>query len=444
MPNNYKYITVYEYFKKLIEAGSLKPGDKLPSLLVCANELSVSKTTVESGYYHLAADGYIISREKSGYYVSNRSHSPILKDSSKEQKIDDSEYKFDLSRLGDDPSSFRFDLWQRYVKSALRHKERMATYGEPQGELDLRQAICDYVRKNRNIYCSPDSVVIGASTQNLLMVLLSILSDSGYKTASVPARGFEKYAEAFALHGLDVNIRHKESDIIYITPSYMTLWGDVMPVKRRYEIIEHIKNGHLVIEDDYQNEFVYSKKVKPSIYALSGGENVVYMGSFSKQLLPSIRISFMILPKNITDNAQRVLKLYDQTASKSEQIALCSFIRDEHIYRQTKKLRKLYQTKRYLLSCILEVLIKGTDDLQILSGESGTEMCVEGPEKAISKLKYKLENLGVKYIEVDSAPESTTLLFSCGVIDIEELKEFGEKVYRTYPASPACDNIYNE
>lgn len=422
----FKYIEVYDYYKNLIEKGVLKPGAKLPSLLATAKELSVSKTTVENAYFQLATDGYVISKEKSGYYVANRdfdAYKNFVAENKKTQ-VDLKVVKYDLSVIGDDPTIFKFDLWKRYLKSALRHEERLVTYGEPQGELELREAICGYLKKHRNIYCSPDSILIGASTQSLLMLLLPILKQIGASTASVPAAGFERYAEIFKTHEFNVGIRNKESDVIYVSPSHMTAWGDVMPISRRYEILEHSRNNHLIIEDDYLNELVFSKQYCPSIYALSGGENVIYIGSFSRLLLPSIRISYMVLPEKIINEYKSVYSVYDQTASKTEQLALAGYLRDDNISKQIKRKRKLYNIKNKLLKEVLVKLTNNISGLSVYYGECGTEMVVSGAENAIYQFKNKIEAYSIcgKELPVSDAGNKRQILFSCGIISVSELE----------------------
>ena len=445
--HEYKYTQIYLYFKKLIEEGGILQGGKMPSLLACTKEFGVSKTTVESAYFQLAADGYILSRERSGYYVTGRRNKkkengtagrdgqsreaekeayPAGADSMAVYEVcGPVDARYDLAQMGDDPLTFRFDLWQRYLKSAVRHKDRMVTYGEPQGEAELREAICEYVRKRRNIFCNPESIVIGASTQSLLTLLLPLLKGRGARTASVPAKGFERYARVFGSYDLKVDIRRKKADIIYVSPSHMTVWGDVMPLARRYEILEHSRKGHLIIEDDYQNEFVFSKQGCPSIYALAGGENVVYLGSFSRLLLPSIRISFMILPKEILPAYRQIAALYDQTASKTEQLALCSYLRDEHLYRQIKKLRKTYAAKRSMLDAVLQAMTGTIPGLSVRSGDCGTEMAVHGRTEKIQILRERLDAAGISYREMKgySDEEEQMLLFSCGLIESGRLGE---------------------
>lgn len=432
--NGYKYYQVYLHFQKLIIDKTLKKDDRMPSLISCAKELSVSKTTVENAYFQLAADGYIISRERSGYYVTAKHNDSERTDFAFQNtllKEDDSHMKvYDMANVGDDPSVFRFDLWQRYMKSAIRHKDRMATYGDSQGEIDLRLEIANYVRKRRNIYCTPESIVIGASTQNLLGIFIGLLKENGKRTASVPAKGFERYVQVFKNYNFEVNIRDKESEVIYVSPSHMTRWGDVMSLSRRYEILEHSKKGHIIIEDDYQNELNFSKQVRPSIYALAAGENVVYLGSFSRLLLPSIRISFMILPKELIEAYRRIAQLYDQTASKTEQLALASYLRDEHLHRQIKKIRKLYAVKRELLRTVLIKLVKDIPGLNVVSGDCGTEMIITGSKLGVSNLLAKLKTLGITARKMNYYTDwgEDSVMFSCGFISTEDLIELDSRL----------------
>ena len=151
------YMEVYEYYRKLILDGKMTPGSKMPSLRKCSQELKLSRTTIETAYLQLAADGYIMAKAQSGYYVTeiaSHQHKNNQPGTHKE-----THYRYDLASSGVDKESFRFDLWSRYMKSALRQNERMLTYGEPQGEADFRETLSDYIRERRNILCSPDDIV---------------------------------------------------------------------------------------------------------------------------------------------------------------------------------------------------------------------------------------------------------------------------------------------
>ena len=147
------YLEVYHYYRELITAQKLPAGSKMPSLRKCSQELKLSRTTIESAYLQLAADGYIISRAQSGYYVTDiasRQHPPVS-----DTPRQDFSYRYDFASSGVDRESFRFDLWRRYIKSALRQDDRLLSYGEPQGEEDLRQVLADYVRERRNVLSHP-------------------------------------------------------------------------------------------------------------------------------------------------------------------------------------------------------------------------------------------------------------------------------------------------
>lgn len=340
--NTHLYMRVYHYYKNLILNGKLKPGSKMPSLRRCAAELQISRTSVEAAYLLLAADGYIISRAQSGYYITDIAQKQAIlpPKAKKETPV----IRYDFASSGVDKDSFHFDIWRRYIKSALRQDERLLSYGEPQGEQELREVLCTYIHERRNVLCSPDDIVIGAGIQSLLHILCPLLSSR--KTVSFPNPSFLQGISIFEDHGFTVHYRDKNSDVIYVSPAHMTKWGEIMPTSRRIELIHYAaQHGSIILEDDYENEFVYMQQPTPSLQSLAGGQGVVYLGSFSRLLLPSIRLSFMVLPPDLATRYHQESSRYNQTASKMEQIALCQFIRDGHLASQTRRLRRLYSNK---------------------------------------------------------------------------------------------------
>ena len=414
------YEQVYEFYVKQIEDKALKSGDKMPSIRESERTLNVSRTSIETAYLQLAADGYIYSVEKVGYFVSDMVERALEKEKIEvglKEKSDIKGYIYDLATIGEDKEVSCLQLWRRYMKSALRQEERLLNYPNNQGEEDLREEIASYVRKNRNIICSPEDIVIGAGFQNLLSLLIPLIP--GEKTISFPTKNFADGATIFKNADFTVNYRDKESHVIYVTPSYMTKWGEVMTMKRRHELIDHARNnGHLIIEDDYQNEFVFSNKATPSLYAMTGGENVAFLGSFSRVLLPSVRISYLILPKGVRQEYEKIRRLYNQTASMAEQIALASFLRDGHLNRHIKKMRRLYEDKRKLMYKSLKQAFG--NDGEIMLGESGMEMGVKLSRNAINT---KLDKCNVKVNVVEASENTATFLVSCSKIDIEEIGE---------------------
>ena len=171
-----RYLQVYDYYKELITTGRLVGGTKMPSIRRCSQQLGLSRTTIETAYLCLAADGYIISRPQSGYYVTGRAIKKTL-DRTTESPHESSKNKirYNFTSNNVDADSFDFNLWRRYIKSTLRQDGRMLTYGEPQGEYELREVICKYVINKRNAVCRPENIVIGAGSQALMNVLCPLI-----------------------------------------------------------------------------------------------------------------------------------------------------------------------------------------------------------------------------------------------------------------------------
>lgn len=304
----------------------------MPSIRRAAELYRISRTTVQNAYFQLAAEGYIYAKPQSGYFVAGGPKAPATPMPRPQVQTPP---RLDLTGNSADLSSFDFSLWQRYIKSALRQRQRLLTYSEPQGEYDLRCALADYVRERRNVVTAPEHIVVGAGVQMLLEILCVLLK--GRRTVSFPDGSFVQGSTVFAAHGYTVRTRYKDADIIYVSPSHMNRQGDVMPIQRRLELCAHSADtGAVVIEDDFENDFLYSSTPTPSLYALGSG-NVVYMGAFSALLLPGIRISFMVLSPALAAAYHQMKDTFAQTASKTEQIALCAYLRDGNMKSRTKK-----------------------------------------------------------------------------------------------------------
>lgn len=403
------YMQVYHYYKNLILNKKLKPGSKMPSLRRCASELQISRTSVESAYLLLAADGYIISRAQSGYYVTDlakKQSSPILHTKKAEPVI-----RYDFASSGVDRDSFHFDIWRRYIKSALRQDERLLSYGEPQGESELREVLSTYIHERRNVICSPDDIVIGAGIQSLLHILCPLLADK--KTVSFPNSSFLQGISIFEDHGFSIHYKEKCCDIIYVSPAHMTKWGEIMPTSRRIELIRYAsQHNSIILEDDYENEFVYMQRPTPSLQSLSGGQNVVYLGSFSRLLLPSIRLSFMVLPSDLSKQYHAQANRYNQTASKMEQIALCQFIRDGHLSSQIRRLRRLYSGKLKELHHAVQTVFG--EQARIRIGAAGISLALTLPSPICGELfqDLALKN-GVRVGILPDNKEELELILSC-------------------------------
>ncbi len=411
-----KYTQIYNTIKDMILSGELCSGEKIPSVRKACKIYDVSMTTVQNAYFDLCADGYIIAHNKSGYFVSE-----IAKTQPKEEYFaEEKNIEFDLTGGSADEESFDFTLWQRYIKSALRQTDRLLSYSQAKGEYDLRCAVSQYIREKRNVIASPDRIIIGAGVQPLLQILCILLSNK--KSVSFPDRSFVQGMGIFSGYGFDVHTRDKDADIIYVSPSHMTRWGDVMPIKRRLELVEYSQeHNSLVIEDDYENEFLYNIKPTPSLYALGKG-NIIYMGSFSAMLLPGIRISFMVLTKKLAEEYNKKSYLFAQTASKTEQIALCNYIRDGHIKSQTRKIRRLYTAKT---KAFADLLKKELPDAKIEIGENTLQIVLIS---AFNKDLSVFEQFGLRVFVEKYKKNEIVLVISPSAIPNSELDIIAKKL----------------
>lgn len=434
--NHPLYLQIYEYYKNLIVLGRLKPGEKLPSIRRCALERQVSKTTIESSYMQLVAEGYIEALPGSGYYVSEGGfNTKSEKTVSPYQEADIKKIKpmYDFASGNVDYKSFNFDLWKRYMKSALRNTERLVAYGDPQGEYDLRVVLMNYVKETRGVVCSPEQIVVGAGVQSMLGILCSLtgkrspicFTGNTFKQgkAIFEDRGFETYYKR------EVNdlsyFQENKVKMLYTFPSHMSVWGEVMSMKTRMALLEFAqKEDCLIIEDDYDSEFRYYTRPVPSLQSLDGGQKVVYIGSFSRLLLPSLRIAFMVLPVELMESYREKGHLYNQTASTAEQIALCQFIRDGHLRKQIKKTRKLYMNKSQELCTTIKEVFGSQANAVSRGGGFLVRFEVDSPLSA-EELARKAEQVGVRLKVSDYLNDKgwPCLLLSCSGVDEKDFKE---------------------
>lgn len=443
------YIQLYEYYKDRIIRGDLKSGTKLPSIRKCSAEFEVSKTTVETAYLQLAAEGYINSKPNSGFYASDLSG---FKDNiipNKKNKIVSAEkpfknsVKYDFASSSVDSESFDFALWQRYMKSVLRDDKRLLSYGEPQGEYDLRKAVCQYAEKNRETLCSPSQVVIGAGVQSLLYILCAALNEKG-KNAAFSGSRFEKGETVFRDMGYNVfaypgRAEPKEflSDkisLVYVSPSGFNEQGEVLPVSERLRLLEYAgKNNALIIEDDYDSEFRYYGRPVPSLQGLDAGRNVVYLGTFSKLLLPSLRISFMILPQSLVPKYEKIKSNYSQTASKAEQIALARFISDGNLNSQIRKVRKLYMNKSRKLCADAGRIFGDRARSEVSEGGFLIRLDVRS-EKSPARLISLAKEKGVALRAVTESGEENikSAVLSCSALPAQSFPEALETLYEAW------------
>ena len=363
------FIQLYELIKKEIVSGRLKEGDKIPSIRKLGAALTLSRTTVEAAYHQLEVEGYIESRDRSGYYVGNVGNGEFISVIDRAEALPGKDKlagqllpEYDFSDSGIDRDSFDFNLWRKYINRALHDTDSFLGSLGWQGEEILRKEIDQHIHYARGVLSSSDKIMIGAGVQSLLNVFCGAAREE-YREIGFEEPGFRYGRQIFADHGFNIiplrlddegidvgELEASNVRIVYVSPSHQFPTGSVMSVKRRMQLLGWAKrvNG-LIIEDDYDSELTYYSRPVPSLQSMSGGERVIYLGSFSKVLLPSLRISFMVLPEMILTSYRDKLAAYNQTASKTEQLALAMYMHDGMLKRRIRRLRKLYAVKNRIL-----------------------------------------------------------------------------------------------
>jgi GntR family transcriptional regulator/MocR family aminotransferase len=368
--NNYDtvplYKQLYRQIREQVLSGKLPAHAKLPSVRDLAAELSTSRNTVEGAYQELYAEGYIYSRQRSGYFVSALDHDVVPQPPSREPRrqarppqpnLPTYRYNFHPARL--DPSSFPAALWRTCFLECLREcSAELSHYGDPQGDWGLRSNIQQYLERSRGVLCEPDQIVICAGLQQGLEILAHLLQDS-HSSVAVEDPGYHLPRSVFrnnSFHvvpvavgpsGMDLEqLRTGDSTIAYVTPSHQLPMGYVMPIANRLNLIDWAQSGgNLIIEDDYDSELRYHGKPIPSLQGLRPDGNIVYMGTFSKILSPALRLSYMVLPRSLLAPFHANYDDYFSTVSLLEQKTMAKFMEQGCWERHVRRMRIIYKRK---------------------------------------------------------------------------------------------------
>ncbi len=396
------YLQLYRHFRTEIEQNRLKEGHKIPSIRLLANSLSVSKITVEKAYQQLLSEGYIINGNRTRYavnkFVESAWPAPAPRVTMPAKSVADAPLKYDLASGEMDRDGFDFALWKRYVNKAFGDHNRLMRYGELQGEAELRRQIVAYVR-SRGVNCHAEQVIVGPGVQSLFNILAGMLKsehnsiafeEPGFKMGRQiwEDRGFCIIPVRLKREGIDTGeLAESEARLVYVTPSHQFPTGYIMPIGERLRLLNWAKQtGATIVEDDYDSEFRYFGRPLPALKGLDTEGSVVYVGSFSKAMPPSIRISYMVLPDRLLDLYQNRAALYTQATSTIEQLALARYMADGHLERQIRRLRKLYNEKHaHFLDCIRTILGQRVD---INETESGLHLVLTVKSPATPKELY--------------------------------------------------------
>lgn len=432
--NGILYMQIYEYFKNEIINGTYKANTKLPSKRNLAKEYKISLNTVDNAYSKLLEEGFIYSKERQGFFVSDVGELYVLDSkpihiTKEEENI---EYDFSYSGVSEE---FPYKIFKKISSNIFDNKDILEKV-DYQGYLPLRTQISEYLDKSRGFKADPSQIVISSGSEYLFQIIFKLISgkfgieDPGYNMLSNIMDTNDINYEFIPVdkNGMDLTkLKKSKSDFCVITPAHQFPTGVIMNMQRRVELL-NMKKIKYVIEDDYDSEFKYSKRPVPALKSIDVNDKVIYIGSFSKSISPSFRVSFMVLPFNLVEKYNKIFKFFICPVSIMVQKMLTTFIETGEFEKHLNRMRKIYSKKRQLLIDMLSE----RKDITIRGADAGLHVVLEYPknyseEYIVKKAKekkikvYGLSSYGTKR-------EIPSILLGFATLSEEKLKE-GVKLF---------------
>jgi GntR family transcriptional regulator/MocR family aminotransferase len=401
---------LYEGLRRSILDGTLAPGVRVPASRSLAGELCISRNTVLNAYEQLLAEGYLEGKEGSGTYVPRslpeemlqvrqraepaRSNPPERRGLSQRGALL-ARASASVTRSAGMPRPFKpgipaldafpFETWRRLV---ARHHRRptcdLLSYAHPAGYAPLRRAIAAHLGPARAIPCDPEQVLVLTGSQQGLDLIARLLLDPGdrvwmeepgYRSARATLQGAQVLPVPVPVDedGLDVvagNARCPDARLVYVTPSHQYPLGVTMSLSRRLALLNWARRANAwVVEDDYDSEFRYAGRPLAALAGLDSDRRVLYLGTFSKTLFPSLRLGYLVLPGDLVDAFVAARAAIDRQTPTLTQAVLADFINEGHFDRHIRRMRTLYRERQ-------ETLLRATR--QELSGRLEVCPCMTG------------------------------------------------------------------
>lgn len=447
------YEQIYDYIKAEIKNGGLSFEERLPSTRMLAKYLQVSRSTVELAYEQLLSEGYIEAIPCRGYFVCRLDGLVYLNKEAlavETHCIEKKEkYDFDFSPNGIDLNSFPHNTWKKLSRGILmENNKEFFRLGEPEGEEVLRKTIASYLHQARGAICTPEQVIVGAGNDYLLMLLCNILGkervvameNPTYKKAYRVLQSMAKEMVAVSMdqNGMNVKELSKSSaDIAYVMPSHQYPMGTVMPVGRRMQLLDWAsrKEGRYIIEDDYDSEFRYKGKPIPALQGFDVRGKVIYLGTFSRSIAPSIRISYMVLPEKLAEVYRKHGRIFSSTVSRVDQMIISRFLSEGHYERHLNRMRAIYKNRH---DALLEELA-GFSDICRISGEhAGVHLLLQftnGMSEAEAVARAKQEGVKVYRLSdcrIGPEQEQSTVILGYANMEEEQIREAAKRLGKAW------------
>ncbi|MFC3453724.1 MocR-like pyridoxine biosynthesis transcription factor PdxR [Amycolatopsis speibonae] len=392
---------IYRQLRDGILDGRLRPGERLPPTRELARELDVSRNTVAVAYERLTAEGFLSSHVGRGTFVSAdpvaRSERaapegtgvrPIARWRSLPAQLgaDRSAPAFDFRVGVPDPALFPLRTWRRLVSQALRPALLPPSgYADPAGLEALRVAIARHVGAARSVRAGGEDVLVTQGAQQALDLIGRVLIEPGTRVA-VEDPGYPPAERLFTAlgarvtkvpvdaEGLDVTALTKGTRLIYTTPSHQFPLGTPMSLARRTALLAWAeRNDAVIVEDDYDSEYRFSERPLEPLQSLDHGGRVLYVGSFSKTLLPLLRLGFLVAPTSLRPALRQAKQLMDWHGDLVTQAALASFIDEGLLSRHVRKATREYSVRRDRILAFARGGTRGV--LDVVPSSAGLHLC---------------------------------------------------------------------
>jgi GntR family transcriptional regulator/MocR family aminotransferase len=384
------YRQLYDRLRQAILEGTLVAGSKMPSTRALALELGIARNTVLGAYQQLRAEGYLAGRLGSGTYVSRAVPEELLHAAShivrarnasgprpvlSRRALALADLPGLTDRRPDDACAFRhglpavdafpFDLWARLTARRWRSRpSRLLGYDDPAGYRPLREAIAGYLGTARGVRCKPDQVIVVAGSQQGIDLVARVLldpddsawiEDPGYVGArgALKGAGIRLAPVPVDNEGIDVKAgaaRAGRARLVYVTPAHQYPLGVTMSIGRRLALLDWAHEAEAwILEDDYDSEYRYVGRPLAALQSIDSHGRVIYMGTFSKVLFPSLRLGYLVVPPALVDAFVCAKAATDRHSATIVQAVVADFIAEGHFTRHIRRMRLLYAERQEVL-----------------------------------------------------------------------------------------------